>query len=118
MALSLEHYPLLHWETLQEMEEDLEESFADVIASYLQDLEAKRDLLGQLREREEWRQIGRTAHSLKSSSATLGALKVAEGCRQLEGMLHEDPIPTQSVASAAAELMAVIAATRTALQQR
>jgi HPt (histidine-containing phosphotransfer) domain-containing protein len=50
-------------------------------------LEETAKSLGQLKEaglRGDWKQVARIAHSLKSSAATLGLMRLSDACRALE----------------------------------
>jgi len=56
---------------------EMAQLFLDEAAKSLDDLKRNRDL-------GDWRQVSRIAHSLKSSSATLGLMRLSAACKALE----------------------------------
>lgn len=61
---------------------EMVELFADEGAKSIRELRAAR-------EQEDWRTVGRSAHSLKSSAATLGFMRLSAACRILEADTRE-----------------------------
>lgn len=51
---------------------------------FLDEATRSLDELRKARELGDWRQISRIAHSLKSSSATLGLMRLSAACKALE----------------------------------
>lgn len=56
---------------------EMAQLFLQESANALEDLKRNRD-------QGEWKQVTRIAHSLKSSSATLGLMRLSAACRSLE----------------------------------
>lgn len=81
---------------LQEMigEDEFPEVFADLVQTYLHDSPTLIHNLAIGAQEKDLQKIQINAHSLKSTSATLGAVQFAELCKQmeiycLEGKLEE-----------------------------
>ena len=79
---------------LQEMigEEDFPEVFSDLIETYLNDSPNLIDNLIIGAQEKSLKQIQINAHSLKSTSATLGAIEFSEVCRQIEVFCIEEKL--------------------------
>jgi len=60
-----------------------------VLATYQGSLTRLADQLAQARAAGAWDQVGRVAHTLKSSSASVGALALAGLCGEIERLLRE-----------------------------
>jgi HPt (histidine-containing phosphotransfer) domain-containing protein len=75
---------LLDEEIIAELREVMEEEFADLIDSFLDDLPVQLDHLQVAIFQESADEVYRIAHKLKSSCGTLGALRLAEWVRRLE----------------------------------
>lgn len=71
---------------LKEMigEEDFPEVFADLVQTYLNDSPTLMQGLITGAQEKSLKQIKINAHSLKSSSATLGAVEFSQLCQQIE----------------------------------
>jgi len=72
-------------EKLRAVAGDQGDSFVKEMAQLFLDETAKSLAeLMKVRDQGEWRLVSRTAHSLKSSAATLGFLRLSDACRALE----------------------------------
>ena len=60
-----------------------------VLATYQTSLVRLVEQLRQARTEANWDQVSRVAHTLKSSSASIGALSFASLCADIEGLLRE-----------------------------
>lgn len=68
-------------------------------------LEEATKALGEMRagcDRGDWKTVGRLAHSVKSSSATLGFMGLADACKALELNTHDAIASPETPALAAA----------------
>ena len=79
---------------LQEMigEEDFSEVFADLIETYLSDSPNLIEALITGANQKDISTVRINAHSLKSSSATLGATEFAQLCKQIELYCNQDEL--------------------------
>ncbi|MET0382065.1 MAG: Hpt domain-containing protein [Burkholderiaceae bacterium] len=59
-----------------------------VLAAYLSSLAKHADQLREARADRAWEQVSRIAHTLKSSSASVGALALSALCADIEGLLR------------------------------
>ena len=57
---------------------------AEMAQLFLDEAAKSLDELRQDCERGDWKHVARIAHSLKSSSATLGVMRLSEACKALE----------------------------------
>jgi HPt (histidine-containing phosphotransfer) domain-containing protein len=80
----LDPLPLLDTEIIAELREVMEEEFADLIGTFLNDLPAQMDSLQVAIAQNAAPDLYRIAHKLKSSCGSLGAVQLAELVRQLE----------------------------------
>ncbi|PTQ89318.1 Hpt domain-containing protein [Agitococcus lubricus] len=71
-------------EQLAELKEVLEDEFAVLINTYLQDAVLRQDMISSAIARQDYEATRLAAHSLKGASANLGALMLAEICEHLE----------------------------------
>lgn len=76
----------LHLDTnaLSELKEIMEDEFSTLIDTYLNDSLWRIDLLKKASVQVDFDDISKTAHSFKGSSINIGAIYLAELCRQLE----------------------------------
>lgn len=97
------------FETLRASVSDDATFLAGLIADYLDDAEDHIHAMRRAAERDDATQLERTAHSLKSTSETVGALALAETCRTIEALAHEDQLDdaTPHVRTAAEQFDAV-----------
>ena len=68
-------------DVLSTLQEVMEEGYADLLDIFLADSEERLDVL---RTADSTALLVATAHSFKGSSSNMGALRLAELCRQLE----------------------------------
>ena len=80
----LDHFPLLDAEIIAELREVMEDEFADLIGTFLNDLPVQLDSLQAAIDQGSAADLYRIAHKLKSSCGSLGAMQLAERVRQLE----------------------------------
>src|ERR1700733_7509829 len=77
-------------DVVNSLKEVLGAGIARIISVYLDetpnDLQAMRDAL----QNQDFKTIGRLAHSLKSSSGNLGALHMVQQSKDLEALINED----------------------------
>ncbi len=79
------HFDPVAIEKLRAVAGDQGGGFVKEMAQLFLDEAAKSlDELKKARELADWRQVSRIAHSLKSSSATLGLMRLSAACRALE----------------------------------
>ncbi len=71
-------------ESLMAVGDDLQESLDLLRTTYLEDVPHLLDMLTQAAERSDFDKLRFAAHTLKSSSALMGATSLSEICRQLE----------------------------------
>jgi HPt (histidine-containing phosphotransfer) domain-containing protein len=62
----------------------------DFINSYLADAAVLLDTIQQAFNQQNGKELVQSAHTLKSTSAQVGAVRLAELCRQIEEMAKED----------------------------
>ena len=77
----MSHIDLDVYNTLGEV---LEDELASLVEEFIQDSSDKIEELKEHAKNNDAEKIFSTAHSLKSSSANLGALKMSEICKSLE----------------------------------
>ncbi len=73
---------------LSDLQEIMESNYVSLLETFLEDSEGR---IRQLREARSAEELGRVAHSLKGSSSNMGALGLAELCRQLEERVKHLP---------------------------
>ncbi|WP_083886991.1 GAF domain-containing hybrid sensor histidine kinase/response regulator [Nodosilinea nodulosa] len=85
--------PTVDWASLHALEQALGHNdpnfMADLIASYL---ESSDQLLAEMvtaEQRQDWATLQRVAHTLKSSSATIGAVPLSTLCQELEKTVRQ-----------------------------
>lgn len=88
------------------------EFLAELIETYASDARAQLEGLRTALATGDLAELVRPAHTLKSSSASLGALTLAEQCRQLEASAKAGPFEgaPEAVAAIATELDRVLSA--------
>ena len=77
------------FETLRASVSDDTAFLAGLVADYLEDAKEHVDVLQQAAADGQVDQLERTAHSLKSTSETVGAMALADVCRTIETLAHE-----------------------------
>ena len=82
--VSLDHWLLADDEIIAELREVMEEEFADLIGSFLNDLPVQLDLIQEAIARSDAADLYRITHKVKSSCGSLGAMRLAELFRRLE----------------------------------
>lgn len=82
--ISLDQWLLIDDEIIAELREVMEEEFADLISSFLNDLPVQLDLIQEAIARSDAVALYRIAHKFKSSCGSLGAMRLAELFRRLE----------------------------------
>jgi PAS domain S-box-containing protein len=76
--------PVLDAEKLARLQEAMGEDFAELVPAFLQDAEQLLEALPRANAGADAAQVRRLAHSLKSSSADIGAMQVSELAKGLE----------------------------------
>jgi HPt (histidine-containing phosphotransfer) domain-containing protein len=71
---------------------------------FLDEATRSLDELKKARDLADWKQVARIAHSLKSSSATLGLMRLSAACRALEIDARGGDSTAQTMAMTAALL--------------
>lgn len=71
-------------EALNELKDIMEDEFSTLIDTYLNDSYLRIDLLQKALLQQHSDDISKTAHSFKGSSINMGAIQLAELCRELE----------------------------------
>ena len=87
--------PLDSWalqQVLQMVSHDPEGFFVITIDYYLSDARQLLEFMYLAVHERDSAKLGRSAHTLKSSSATLGALDFAQMCQALENLAHSQPL--------------------------
>lgn len=74
---------------LRDLQEVMEDGYSSLLETFLSDSEKR---LNQLHEAKNAAELGHAAHSFKGSSANMGALALAELCRQLEERVKQQPL--------------------------
>lgn len=69
----------------------------DVIILYLETAPAQIKEIQDAVSSQSFEKINQIAHSLKSASGQIGAMKVSEACRELEEMTHHSPSTSDSL---------------------
>lgn len=83
--------PILDAQTLDQLRQDIGNDLNILTMLVECYLETTPDLIQSLRsafDGGDWELVNRSAHSLKSSSATLGAIRLANQCFSLETLSH------------------------------
>lgn len=80
-------------ETLYELKEVMEDEFVTLIDTYLDDSSHRIGTLQEALLKENFDELCKAAHSFKGSSGNIGALYLAELCRQLEEQSKSEEIP-------------------------
>jgi len=65
---------------------------AGLIADYLEDAQDHIETMRRAVDQNDANQLERTAHSLKSTSETVGAMALAETCRTVEALAHDGQV--------------------------
>lgn len=76
--------PILDENIVMELRDLMEEEFNDLMDTYLRDLPNHLARIQDARSAGDSESIWRIAHTLKAASGSIGALRIAELCRQLE----------------------------------
>jgi len=74
---------------LSTLREVMEDGYLQLLETFLQDSEKR---LSQLHEAKDPSELGLAAHSFKGSSSNMGAVGLAELCRQLEERVRQPPL--------------------------
>lgn len=97
------------FETLRASVSDDAAFLAGLVADYLEDAQDHIESMRRAVDQNDASQLERTAHSLKSTSETVGALALAETCRTIEALAHDGELDdaAQHVQAAADQFAAV-----------
>ncbi|SDS91474.1 HPt (histidine-containing phosphotransfer) domain-containing protein [Pseudomonas asplenii] len=79
----------LDYEVLSALQEVMEDEYPVLLETFLNDSEKR---LGQLHQADNRVELGLLAHSFKGSSSNMGALYLADLCRQLEEQAMQLPL--------------------------
>ncbi|MHC6226633.1 Hpt domain-containing protein [Pseudomonas sp. X10] len=74
---------------LSDLQEVMEDGYLQLLETFLEDSEKR---LSQLHEAKDAGELGLAAHSFKGSSSNMGAVGLAELCRQLEERVRQQPL--------------------------
>jgi len=74
---------------LTDLQEVMEDGYLQLLETFLEDSERR---LSQLHEARNADELGLAAHSFKGSSSNMGAVGLAELCRQLEERARQRPL--------------------------
>ncbi len=86
MDNDMEH---LDRDALSALQDIMEDEYPLLLDTFLED---SRKRLGQLHQASNAVDLGAAAHSFKGSSSNMGALRLAELCRQLEQLAGQLPL--------------------------
>ncbi|MDD1013164.1 Hpt domain-containing protein [Pseudomonas rubra] len=76
-------------EVLSDLQEVMEDGYLQLLETFLEDSEKR---LSQLHEAKSADELAHAAHSFKGSSSNMGAVALAELCRQLEDRVNQGPL--------------------------
>ena len=99
--------PSLDEETWQMMQEMLEEGFYELLACFIEDAEKMFDELMLAMAEHQTQEVKRISHSIKSSSANLGLLKLSELAKGVEHQAENDILNEAEIAAMCAEFSVV-----------
>jgi signal transduction histidine kinase/CheY-like chemotaxis protein/HPt (histidine-containing phosphotransfer) domain-containing protein len=102
--------------TLVDLEDIMGDELVTLVDAYLRDGETRMRNMREAADRGDSTEVGKLAHSLKSSSANLGALPLANRARQVEEAARNGALANPADSVAALEKLYANAAT--ALKQR
>ncbi|MGH8190499.1 MAG: ATP-binding protein [Rhodanobacteraceae bacterium] len=102
--------------TLVDLEDIMGDELATLVDAYLRDGDARMQNLRKAADRGDAAEVGKLAHSLKSSSANLGAMPLSNRARQVEEAARNGKLVNPSDSVAALEKLYANAAA--ALRQR
>ncbi|PYB78080.1 MULTISPECIES: Hpt domain-containing protein [Pseudomonas] len=74
---------------LSDLREVMEDGYLQLLETFLEDSERR---LSQLHEAKDADELGLAAHSFKGSSSNMGAVGLAELCRELEERVRQQPL--------------------------
>ncbi|WP_408005612.1 Hpt domain-containing protein [Pseudomonas carassii] len=74
---------------LSDLREVMEDGYLQLLETFLEDSERR---LSQLHKAKDAEELGLAAHSFKGSSGNMGAVGLAELCRQLEERVRQQPL--------------------------
>lgn len=74
---------------LSDLREVMEDGYLQLLETFLEDSERR---LEQLRNARNAQELGLAAHSFKGSSSNMGAVGLAELCRELEERVRQQPL--------------------------
>ncbi|MCB1777268.1 MAG: Hpt domain-containing protein [Candidatus Competibacteraceae bacterium] len=106
--------PLIDHEVLAELQDIMEDGFADLVNHFLDDLPVQLEQLRRAAQENAAKDIFLTAHKLKASCGNLGAIRLGEWVRQLEQAGRQNVL--SSVTEMLEETQAVAKQTMTLLQ--
>ena len=99
MSAQFDHLDLV---MLGELKEVMEEGFALLIETFIEDSEKHINNIASALASHDGESVRRAAHSLKGSASNIGALQLTDSCRSLEQKSHQ-----QELDSAAALFSAI-----------
>ncbi|MFF7708269.1 Hpt domain-containing protein [Pseudomonas sp. NPDC007930] len=79
----------LDYKVLSALKEVMEDEYPLLLDTFLEDSATR---VAHLREARDARDLGQAAHSFKGSSANMGAVQLAELCRELEQRAFHGPL--------------------------
>lgn len=92
--MSVANFPahLVDVEVFEEMREALEEDFVDLIQTYLEDTRELLQVISSGVNSGDTQSVQIAAHSLKSTSATLGFVSLFESARAVEALARDSSL--------------------------
>ncbi|WP_296264299.1 MULTISPECIES: Hpt domain-containing protein [unclassified Pseudomonas] len=79
----------IDYTVLSDLRDVMEDGYSQLLQTFLEDSERR---LSQLHEAKDASELGLAAHSFKGSSSDMGAVGLAELCRQLEERVRQPPL--------------------------
>lgn len=111
---NLNTWPILDEGTVEELRVLMEEEFDDLVETYLAELPTHVSTIQTSYASVQIEPVWRTAHTLKASSGSIGAARIAELCRQIEVAGRENA--SDLLASLMAQLSPVATDTEASLR--
>lgn len=99
-------------ETLDSLKEAIGDAINHIVTVYLDDVPACIQNMREALSKKEYETVGRLAHSLKSSSANLGAMQTSAVAAELEKAMKEGMVEEKYIADSITKIEATFMQTR------
>ena len=86
--------PSVEESTFDALHQSMEDDFAELLCAYRESTSSMLEALAIAIEIADHREVERLAHSIKSSSASIGARRLSESARKLESLARQGDIAT------------------------